>query len=258
MEISSLPVGPIEVSTIWFARARLAYSTLVVKFWSAATEGKEPINEMHTYVGRTMEKTSKYPLAVLKDVLQKRPDLAAFNQLTLWSDGCGQFKSREVVGTTAFDFAHAFGWEEVETSYTAPKHGKSPLDGHMGVLSKVKESVALRKMLLEICDVVDAFRAYFDREAIIHPTQPKHVVTEFIPAEKRFEDHVVHVCNDGQHSLRLVLAQPLERQAAHKDRVARQRRHQISHADRFELPRLPPHVRHGPQCAPRDRLERSR
>ena len=75
---------------------------------------------------------------MLRDVLQKRPDPAAFNQLTLWSDGCGQFKSREVVGAMAFDFAHEFGWEEVETSYTAPKHGERPLDVHMGVLSKVK------------------------------------------------------------------------------------------------------------------------
>ena len=40
-------------------------------------------------------------------------------------------------------------------------------------------------MLLEISDVVEAFKCYFDREAIIHPTQPKHIVVEFVPTDKK-------------------------------------------------------------------------
>ena len=38
-ETQSLPLGPVEVSTQWYARARLGFSTLVLFLWGTTEEG---------------------------------------------------------------------------------------------------------------------------------------------------------------------------------------------------------------------------
>ena len=67
-EIQTLPVGPVEVSAIWYAQSRLAFSTLGIHVWA------QGVNEMHTVLSRVMDKSCEYPLAVLWDLLKKRED----------------------------------------------------------------------------------------------------------------------------------------------------------------------------------------
>ena len=38
-EIGKLPLGPVEISTWWFARSRLAFSTIGLRLWAAASDG---------------------------------------------------------------------------------------------------------------------------------------------------------------------------------------------------------------------------
>ena len=38
-EIGTLPLGPVDISTWWFARSRLAFSTIGLRLWAAASEG---------------------------------------------------------------------------------------------------------------------------------------------------------------------------------------------------------------------------
>ena len=68
--------------------------------------------------------------------------------------------------------------------YTCPKHDKSPLDGHMGTLTKIKQSASLKLMLVSLTDLTSAFERYFARENSIDPTLPKHRVVEFIPTAR--------------------------------------------------------------------------
>ena len=67
-EIQTLPLGPVEVSSVWYAQSRLAFSTLGIHVWG------QGVNEMHTYLSRVMEKSCEYPMSVLWDVLHKREE----------------------------------------------------------------------------------------------------------------------------------------------------------------------------------------
>ncbi len=73
-EINTLPVGPVEVSTVWYAQARLAFSTLGVKVWSTS------VNEMHTVLSRVMEKTSEYPMATAEENMKAHMERALRRQ----------------------------------------------------------------------------------------------------------------------------------------------------------------------------------
>ena len=76
-EIQTLPVGPVEVSSVWYAQSRLAYSTLGFHIWA------EGVEEMHTVLSRVMEKTVAYSMAALWHVLEQRGDTAALDHLAL-------------------------------------------------------------------------------------------------------------------------------------------------------------------------------
>ena len=51
-----------------------------------------------------MEKTAKLPICVFQHMLETNPELQSFSEVQLWSDGCGQFKNREMLGTFSNDF----------------------------------------------------------------------------------------------------------------------------------------------------------
>ena len=87
-EIGTLPLGPIEVSSQWFARARLAFSTLGVHIWAAGG-----VNEMHTVCSRVMENTSGYTMAALWDLLKARSDMANYDHFVIWADGGSHLKT---------------------------------------------------------------------------------------------------------------------------------------------------------------------
>ena len=103
-EIQTLPVGPVEVSSVWYAQSRLAYSTLGFHIWA------EGVEEMHTVLSRAMEKTVAYSMAALWHVLEQRGDTVAYDHLVLWSDGGSNFQNSTVIGTLGHDMLVRFSW----------------------------------------------------------------------------------------------------------------------------------------------------
>ena len=152
-EIQTLPVGPVEVSSVWYAQSRLAYSTLGFHIWA------EGVEEMHTVLSRVMEKTVAYSMAALWHVLEQRGDTAAYDHFVLWSDGGSNLKNSTVIGTVGHDMLVRFSWTSVQLNFWAPKHFKSQLDGDFGVLSRVRHLASLRRMLVDVDDVAEACRA---------------------------------------------------------------------------------------------------
>ena len=135
-EIGTLPLGPVEISTWWFARSRLAFSTIGLRLWAAASEGVPALNDIRAVVSRCMENWSEYMIAVLEALLSDRPDLAHYANLVLWADGAPNMKSRKVIGTMSFRTLQKFNFWSVSFKYFATHHGKTELDGFFGALSK--------------------------------------------------------------------------------------------------------------------------
>jgi len=173
-----LPVGPIEVSTVWYAQSRLASSTMGLHIWA------DGVNEMHTILSRVMEKTVTYTMAVLWDVLNKREGTATFDHFVLWSDGGSNLKNSTVIGTAGHDMLVKFGWTSAQLNFGAPKHFKTLIDGDFGTLTHVRHLASLRRMLCDVDDVVDVFQVHFAATAVRHPDQPKRFVYNFTPPEK--------------------------------------------------------------------------
>ena len=90
-----MPVGPVEVSSVWCAQSRLAYSTLGLHIWA------EGVDEMHTVLSRVMEKTVAYSMAALWHVLEQRGDTAAYDHFVLWSDLGSNLKTPQSLGRWA-------------------------------------------------------------------------------------------------------------------------------------------------------------
>ena len=80
-EISTLPVGPNEEGSWFWAQSRLAYSTMGIHVW-----------------------TPWYPVAILSDLIA-RLDLEGFERITIWSDTGIHFRcvvQQEGVSACAF------------------------------------------------------------------------------------------------------------------------------------------------------------
>eukprot|EP00975_Prorocentrum_lima_P022128 4657997-Prorocentrum_lima.AAC.1 len=90
-EGKTLPIGPAEAGSSWYALHRLAYSCLGVHVWSEDGE------LFYMYMGRCMEKGSLYVISVLWQVLEQQ--LAGRSKVVLWSDGGVHFKSRTLLGS---------------------------------------------------------------------------------------------------------------------------------------------------------------
>jgi len=158
--------------------ARLAYSTLGVHIFSRS------VNEWHTVLSRVMEKSANYTLAALWMIFEARPDLASYKHIVIWADGGSNMKCSQVIATVSFDMLSAYGWKSTRFEYGCPKHFKSSIDAHFGVLSYIRRSAAMKEMLSEVDDIKRCYDRHFDSQAAIH-SDAKHVAYNFQPPEKR-------------------------------------------------------------------------
>ena len=90
-EIGSLPVGPSEEGSWWWAQARLAYSSLGIHVWS------KHFDKWFGYVSRITDKSAWYPISILEDMLTKRLDLTGIDTITVWSDAGTHFRCRHLL-----------------------------------------------------------------------------------------------------------------------------------------------------------------
>jgi hypothetical protein len=182
-ETQSLPLGPIELNTDWYARARLGFSTLVLFLWGTKEDGTA-FKEVHTVLTRVLEKTPKLPLAFLYDLFRSRPDLLGFLTIVLWSDGGTHFKASELIGTMVHDQMIEFGWHKVVHNYGAPKHFKTPVDGHVGRCTKARNNGALNKFLVDVASLKSVYKQYFDESEKVQGTGWTNVVWDWMPELK--------------------------------------------------------------------------
>jgi hypothetical protein len=90
-------MGPIEVSSSFYAGARLAYSCLALHAWG---DSLPPSGTWFVLVSRVLDRTPKFPIAILREVLG-RLDLVGLDCIVLWSDAGNHCRSKSLLGTCA-------------------------------------------------------------------------------------------------------------------------------------------------------------
>ena len=93
--MQTLPVGPVEVGKLWYARSRLAVNQCAFFVWGAGqpAEGRWVI--MTT---RIHEKPFELTAALLWELLE-RIDLSSTEQLKWWSDTGPHYRTYKLLGT---------------------------------------------------------------------------------------------------------------------------------------------------------------
>jgi hypothetical protein len=169
------------VSKIWFAQSRLAYSTTGFKIWARPDDVGET-NEVITIVSRIMEKGTAYVVAMIREIFDGRPDLQRYANVCFWADGAPNLKNARLFGTIGFSLLERYNWWSVTPKTFAPHHGKTAwIDGHFGTLSKIKATAALEMHLVDVSDIVGAYRRWFGSPSRVIDKKVKYTFIEFVP-----------------------------------------------------------------------------
>ncbi len=153
-EIGTLPVGPVEYSW-WWAQSRLAYATLGIRIQLSGLRSWKVI------LTRCTDKSPWLPIYCLIQVLESLP-MDGVHTLQLWSDAGTHFRARHFVWFMGVEVFRK--WPKLRRTsleYFAENHGKGPVDGLFGRLSRTKAEARLRECLVDLPDLKAAYEAAF-------------------------------------------------------------------------------------------------
>ena len=145
-----MPIGPREISASWFARCRLAVSTISYRFWD--TEGTKWL----TLLSRCMDKRQKYTVACLAEAFRRllKPN---HTKVECWCDCAPNFRAREFVGSTLVKSLKKEGITSARIHFKADHHGKCEIDGYLGALSRFRKEVSKERSIEDVPDLVSAY-----------------------------------------------------------------------------------------------------
>jgi hypothetical protein len=140
---------------------------------------------------RCVEKTSKMAAACLLHVLTSlgydQPGWK-YSTVCFWSDGCGQFKSREAMATLVFalhaEVADPTMLRHVSWEFTCPKHGKSVLDGVFGLVSRTLEIEYNKRTHRTVDEITETMQRWALEEQVIDSTKVPFTFCNFMPTTK--------------------------------------------------------------------------
>ena len=169
----TLPVGPRQAGTWWFAPARLSISCLGVYIWGESVP-KEGIYFM--YMSRVMDHTPWYVIAVLDDVVKRLGDATNVTKDVMWSDIGLHFRCYRL---WCYWLSHIPWVRNIETkhNYFPGGHGKTKLDGQFGRRERYTQQAALKKVISTPEEVVGILN---ERAKKVHDTNPTAAMTEYI------------------------------------------------------------------------------
>lgn len=187
-----MPKGPCEASTSFYARRRLAYSTMAIHAWAAApangasSSSAVPaagLDVWHFYCSRVLERTPEWAVCIVTDVL-KGIDTKDYTTLTVWTDAATQFKSRCWMGSLQLRILQSCDFDRVHCLYGCPKHFKSSCDREFARLASIRAQSTLSIEHKEVDDVVTAYNLSFIQTSEQFPNDARRVALHFVPPAK--------------------------------------------------------------------------
>ena len=131
--LGTLPIGPNEVSELWYANSRLGYTTLTAIVWGMAFPGTK---HYFTYISRIVERTTTFTNAIIQDLVRRLP-LATTTDMGWWSDVGPHFRAYKVLGSIGYGLVDQLRIHQ-HVMYGVESHMKNPCDGFFAELNSRK------------------------------------------------------------------------------------------------------------------------
>ena len=175
----TIPVGPVEEQSWFWATARLSVSVLgfYVRFWE---DGK--LRSLYlNYVSQILDHTALHAALALKDVVAKLPSAEAAD-LHVWSD-CGPHFRAYAFVATAIDLLENSSWSSVTFHFFGEHHGKGRNDGQFGLQKKWLDSYASRCVIGTVPELLRALREGAESTMTLDPPPagPEYKIVHFHP-----------------------------------------------------------------------------
>ena len=190
-KVMSVPLGPVEIASQWYAHNRLGVTTLISQTWGCGIDGPSPPGEpcrvSHITLSRVIEKPALLSTILVKGVIEDvfGPALRAgrLQGLCLISD-CGRhFFSQRFLDFTLFQVPDTYR-VNTSTNFGLQYHLKSCCDGIGGTLHTYRREYCLKN---EIGDLIDLKRCYdvvSQRSSELSPTIPRMMCSIVMPESK--------------------------------------------------------------------------
>ena len=177
----TLPLGPKQGGTWWFAPARFSYTVFGVHVWGA---GMPAGGIYYLYLSRVMDHTPTYVIAVLEDLRARLPPDADVEEEGLWCDIGLHFRCYRF---WAYWLAHltALLKKPRTLDHFPGGHGKTRLDGLFGKRSRWTMQACLRKVLSTLEEVAEVLRERAARASDQNPAAPKIEIIAWTPPERK-------------------------------------------------------------------------
>ncbi len=174
-EVATLPVGPHEASSWFWAQARLGYCTLAIR---AKVEGQL---QWFVYLTHCIDKSAWMPIAVLQDLFA-RILTPATKEVSIWSDAGTHFRSRALLWAMGYKlFLDRPQIEKTSCEFFCENHGKSSCDGLFGLLTATRSAAALEHDILSLEELRETFADSFASRRAANPTLPMETYIVWTP-----------------------------------------------------------------------------
>ena len=181
----TLPVGPVEEQSWFWATARLSFSTLGI-YASYHTEGSQQRVYFH-YISQILDHTALHASVALKDCIRRLALPESCKCLHIWSDCGPHFKAYAFVATAVDILQTCPAISSVYFNFFGEHHGKGRNDGQFGLQRKWLKSFAERNV---VSNRETLFRAF--HEGARHtmpcdppPAGPRYEVAHFHPEKPK-------------------------------------------------------------------------
>jgi hypothetical protein len=170
------------VSGDFFAHSRLGVATFGAYVWDSTQAFHRCL------MTRVIDKSSSFLVACYMEILLGGGiDINNYEVIHFWSDGPGQYKSREVFATSTFEIWKACSKEKLKSiqwSFFCPKHGKGVVDSMFGTNSKQLEVAYQHHEHRTVRDMVVSMRKYAADAHVQHPDADRMYYDEWLPKPK--------------------------------------------------------------------------
>jgi hypothetical protein len=170
------------VSSDFFAHSRLGVAIFGAFVWDSE---KAFYKIMLT---RVIDKSSAFLVSCYQELLQCASiDINDYEVIHFWSDGPGQYKSRETMASTTFATWKAcdrLRLKSIRWHHFCPKHGKGIIDGAFGMMTRVLDVAYKQTDHSTIAQMVSTLSKFADESRILHPEAPTYIFSEWMPEKK--------------------------------------------------------------------------
>ena len=181
----TLPLGPVEEQSWFWATARLSFSTLGL-YASFHKEGHQHKVYFH-YVSQILDHTALHASVALKDCIRRLALPSSCKTLQIWSDCGPHFKAYAFVATAVDILQTHPQITAVYFNFFGEHHGKGRNDGQFGLQRLWLEAYSARHVVSSADTLLTALREGA-RETMLSdppPVGPQYEIAHFHPSKPK-------------------------------------------------------------------------